>query len=77
MERQSLPWWVPVVAAASLGAAGTYISDCGHNDREIVQRLSALESHREGDGKRHEDESRRLDRIEAKLDDLVKWALGK
>ena len=70
MARTSLPWWVSVVAAAALASGATYMSDCGHNDRDLVQRVSALEAHRK-------DDNERLGRMESKLNDLWKWALGK
>lgn len=66
----TVPWWVkmilPIVLSALVAGASTYF----HNDRDLVQRVSVLESHRQ-------DDSQHLDRIESKLDKLVDWTRGK
>lgn len=63
-----LSWGALILAG--LSALGTLYLEYSHNDRELTQRVSALEQHKT-------DESSRLDRIENKVDKLVEWALGK
>lgn len=64
------PWWIrlliPIILSVMLSGVDTYY----HNDRDLVQRVTALESHRQ-------DDNGRLDRIENKIDQLIGWALGK
>lgn len=68
------PWWVkaliPLLISAAISLTVAVYMQYNHNDRDIIQRVSALESH-------HADDTSRLDRIENKLDQLVTWALGK
>jgi hypothetical protein len=58
------------IVLAGLSLLGTLYIEFSHNDREIAAAISALQTHQA-------DETRRLDRIENKLDKLVTWALGK
>ncbi len=57
--------WVSV-GLALLSAMCAGYSEYNHNDRDIIQRVSVLESHRS-------DDSSRLDRIENKLDQLITY----
>lgn len=52
------------VGMAGLSLLGTIYFQFSRNDRETVQRVSTLESHRQ-------DDSERLERIENKLDLLI------
>lgn len=62
------PWWLALIlSAASLGWAG--YTNYTHNDKELAQRITAVEAHRA-------DDTQRLDRVETKLDKLLDWALG-
>lgn len=69
--HDSTPWWVkmliPIILSAVMSGSIAFSRTTQINDRELVQRVSALEAHRT-------DDSSRLDRIENKLDSLLKWA---
>lgn len=69
IPSSSPKWWIPlVVAGASLLMTG--YAEYTHNDRDISNRVTALESHRQ-------DDAQKLDHIQAQVDKLVDWALGK
>lgn len=62
-------WIIPfIIAGASMvmSAYATYT----HNDRDLSNRVTALESHRQ-------DDAQKLDHIQSQVDKLVDWALGK
>lgn len=69
--HDSTPWWVkmliPIILSAVLSGTIAFSKTTQTNDREIVQRVSALEAHRA-------DDSSRLDRIESKIDKVLVWA---
>lgn len=64
---QGFSYGAIILALVSL--IGTGYVEYTHTDRETVQRVSALETHKT-------DTDRRLDRIEEKIDKLIEWAIG-
>lgn len=69
--HESTPWWVkaliPILLSIGLSGALTFSRTTQTNDRELAQRVSALEAHRT-------DDTSRLDRIENKIDKVLTWA---
>ena len=63
----SAPWWVPL-AIAILSILGTAYVAYSSNDKETAVRITAVEI-------RQDDTGKRLDRIEAKIDWLIDWAI--
>jgi hypothetical protein len=57
------------ILLAGLTALGSVYTQYTRNDREVVQRISALEAHRT-------DDTEKLDYIQSQVDKLVTWALG-
>lgn len=62
-----LTWGALVLVG--LTAVGSFYHDYTHNDREIVQRVSALEAQRQ-------DDRDTIAHIRDQVDKLVTWALG-
>lgn len=54
---------------AGLSMIGTLWMEFGHNDREVAQRVSTLEAHRN-------DDEKKIDHIQEQVDKLVQWAMG-
>ena len=68
MSQTHAPWWL-ALAVSGLSMLGTIYTQYSHDSSVVIQRISILETHQD-------DTSRRLDRIESKLDRVVEWALG-
>jgi hypothetical protein len=68
MTRPVAPSWLALLLAGLSALASVY-SYLSHNDRDHETRISKLEAHQD-------DTTQRLDRIETKIDALVKWAFG-
>lgn len=54
---------------AGLSMIGTLWMEFGHSDRELSQRVSGLEAHRN-------DDEKKIDHIQEQVDKLVQWAMG-
>lgn len=55
------------IILALLSFVVTAYASYAHNDKELTSRIAVLETHRT-------DDKERLDRIETKIDSLLRWA---
>lgn len=75
--HNNTPWWVKLLAPALLTGLLTWGASIGTHDRDIVQRVSALEQAKSDSTRRSDQVDHRLDRMEDKLDDLVEAVIGR
>jgi len=61
--------WISIAVMAILSAAGWLYAEYNHNDRDIIQRVSALEQSKQ-------DEQDEIHQMHTQLDQLMQWALG-
>lgn len=62
-------WWIPLIIAGLSFALSGY-AEYNRSDKDVSNRLTALETQRDS-------QQRQLDHIQSQVDKLVDWALGK
>jgi hypothetical protein len=70
MSRLHSHWLAPVILAALLSLAVSAFAGYFHNDKELAQRITAVEVQQKNDTKA-------IDRVESKLDKLYEYLTGR
>lgn len=66
------PWWIPLLVSAAVSGLGWVYASYSSDAKELAKVRQQVEDHQKIDDATNQ----RLDRIESKLDDLIKWAYG-
>lgn len=67
--RPNMPWWVEILVAALLALGTAVYIQATHDDKDLGQRVSAVEATQKG-------QADKVDHIQTQVDKLVEWALG-